>query len=283
MNETIMNLTNATLGIAPVAAPDPMTTLFTALLSSGSSLIILGIIFCLPAITSFNKATKIKKEMKKMYALTGKPVIFLQHHSAGMFGSMITPATIVNLSREMRKLSGRDFDLIIHTLGGDLFSSIAIAKMLKSYEGDVNAIIPKYAMSGGTMISMGADRITMDNNAYMGSIDPQVGSLFTSFSARAWKNITKVKGKKADDKSIGMQLIASQAEDMVAQEAKNITGRNDLGFMFRGDQLHSFQFDKEFMRTRGFKVEDLKTDIPHKLVEKQGTKEVYSYIPKVKK
>ena len=39
----------------------------------------------------------------------------------------------------------------------------------------MTAVVPHYAMSGGTMISLGADRIVMDDHAALGPIDPQLG------------------------------------------------------------------------------------------------------------
>jgi ClpP class serine protease len=39
----------------------------------------------------------------------------------------------------------------------------------------VTAVVPHYAMSGGTLISLAADEIVMDSHAALGPVDPQLG------------------------------------------------------------------------------------------------------------
>jgi enoyl-CoA hydratase/carnithine racemase len=50
-----------------------------------------------------------------------------------------------------------------------------IASALAGHDGPVRAIIPHYAMSGGTLIALAADEIIVDPHAALGPIDPQLG------------------------------------------------------------------------------------------------------------
>lgn len=66
-------------------------------------------------------------------------------------------------------------DLILHTPGGLVLASSQIAMALRAHDAPVTVIIPHFAMSGGTMIALAANHITMDRNAVLGPVDPQLG------------------------------------------------------------------------------------------------------------
>ena len=66
-------------------------------------------------------------------------------------------------------------DLILHTPGGLVLASLQIAEAIRKHKGKVTAIIPHYAMSGGTLISLAASEIVMSEHAVLGPVDPQVG------------------------------------------------------------------------------------------------------------
>jgi hypothetical protein len=265
MIENVTNMTGAVLGAA--SGIDPMGNFYASLMGGLPTFALIGVVLVLPHVTGFNAYHRMKKEIKAMAKVTGKPVIVMQHHDAGLFGQMIMPSTVVKLAKALRKCGGKDVDLVLHTLGGDLFSSVQIAKMIRDYPGDVNVMIPKYAMSGGTMISIACDSIMMGRVASLGPVDPQIGSLFSSYSSKAWQRILKVKGKKADDKSIATSLLAKQCDDMVRVEVEKIAKRKDIDFLFKGDVVHSMQFDADFMRGHGFKVQELTDDRPDKIIE----------------
>jgi ClpP class serine protease len=67
-------------------------------------------------------------------------------------------------------------DLVLHTPGGLVLASEQIAWALKRHRGDVTVFVPHYAMSGGTMLALAADRIVLDCDAVLGPVDPQLGS-----------------------------------------------------------------------------------------------------------
>jgi ClpP class serine protease len=71
--------------------------------------------------------------------------------------------------------SGRPIEIILHTPGGLVLAASQIAIALFDHDGPVTAVVPHYAMSGGTMISMAADEIVMDSHAALGPVDPQLG------------------------------------------------------------------------------------------------------------
>ncbi len=66
-------------------------------------------------------------------------------------------------------------DFIIHTPGGLALAATQIAQALADHEAEVRVIVPHYAMSGGTLIALAADKIIMDKHAVLGPVDPQLG------------------------------------------------------------------------------------------------------------
>lgn len=66
-------------------------------------------------------------------------------------------------------------DLILHTPGGLVLAAEQIARALLNHSAKVTVFVPHYAMSGGTLISLAADEIVLDENAVLGPVDPQIG------------------------------------------------------------------------------------------------------------
>jgi ClpP class serine protease len=70
---------------------------------------------------------------------------------------------------------GRPIELVLHTPGGLVFAASQIAAALADHSGRVTAVVPHYAMSGGTLISLAADEIVVDPHSALGPVDPQLG------------------------------------------------------------------------------------------------------------
>jgi ClpP class serine protease len=72
--------------------------------------------------------------------------------------------------------AGQPIEIILHTPGGLVFAASQIAAALADHDGRVTAVVPHYAMSGGTLISLAADEIVVDRHSALGSVDPQLGN-----------------------------------------------------------------------------------------------------------
>jgi ClpP class serine protease len=70
---------------------------------------------------------------------------------------------------------GRPIEIILHTPGGLVIAARQIAAALADHDGRVTAVVPHYAMSGGTLIALAADEILLDRHATVGPVDPQIG------------------------------------------------------------------------------------------------------------
>lgn len=72
----------------------------------------------------------------------------------------------------------RGLDLILHTPGGDVAATESLIDYLHSlYNGDIRAIVPQLAMSGGTLIALSCKVIVMGRQSSIGPIDPQIGGM----------------------------------------------------------------------------------------------------------
>ncbi|MGQ3486867.1 SDH family Clp fold serine proteinase [Roseovarius pacificus] len=64
--------------------------------------------------------------------------------------------------------------LILHTTGGDTAAAWRLINLLRTFCDDLEVIVISKALSAGTLISLGADRIMMTKQATLGPIDPSV-------------------------------------------------------------------------------------------------------------
>jgi ClpP class serine protease len=69
----------------------------------------------------------------------------------------------------------RAIEVILHTPGGLVLASSQIAGALADHPAKATAVVPHYAMSGGTLIALAADEIVVDSHATLGPVDPQLG------------------------------------------------------------------------------------------------------------
>lgn len=91
---------------------------------------------------------------------------------------MINQWDIKSIYSTLQELpSNCDIELIIHTYGGLPQKAKQIIEFLRVRVGSRNklrVVIPEIAKSAGTLIALGADKITMGSPSELGPIDPQI-------------------------------------------------------------------------------------------------------------
>lgn len=99
-------------------------------------------------------------------------------------------------------------DIIIHTPGGLVLATAMIATALYQHPATVTAIVPFYAMSGGTMIALAADEILMEEFSVLGPLDPQINGM----AAGALVQLAKTKPMEAlADETLLLADLAEKA------------------------------------------------------------------------
>ncbi|MCW2953237.1 MAG: hypothetical protein JWQ48_2407 [Conexibacter sp.] len=112
--------------------------------------------------------------------------------------------------------AGRGIEIILHTPGGLVLAAQQIAAALADHDGRVTAVVPHYAMSGGTLIALAADEIVLDAHAALGPVDPQLGQ----YPAASLVEVAKMPGDHDDQTlimaDVGLKAIA-QVEKFTAR------------------------------------------------------------------
>lgn len=133
------------------------------------------------------------ESLREISALrNGKNVVL---YGSAFLQKQNVPQGFVSITHEdinglMGVIKGMDWSagltLILHTPGGVTNATESLVDYLRSKFPAIEVIVPTYAMSAGTMISMASDRIVMAKHSQLGPIDPQMpmpGG--RSYSARA--------------------------------------------------------------------------------------------------
>jgi ClpP class serine protease len=150
-------------------------------------------------------------------------------------------------------------DLILHTPGGLVLASEQIARALQKHPAKVTVFVPHYAMSGGTMISLAADEITMDDNAVLGPVDPQLGE----FPAVSILAVLRQKDKnEIDDRTLMLAEMAAKAMTQVrdfvyyllADKMEEKSAKDLAELLSSGNWTHDYPIDSEQLKKMGLPV-----------------------------
>src|SRR5438105_11116996 len=107
--------------------------------------------------------------------------------------------------------AGKTIEIILHTPGGLVLAASQIARALHDHSGRVVAVVPHYAMSGGTLIALAADEIVIDRHAALGPVDPQLGQ----HAARSLVEVAEMPGQH-DDQTLLMADVGRKALRQIA-------------------------------------------------------------------
>jgi ClpP class serine protease len=120
---------------------------------------------------------KLEKEREsKVITLIHRREPWIEHHDGEEDGIIIEDSEKV-LMEIHRTPKERPIDMILHTPGGLQLAAEMIAAALRKHPARVTAIVPFYAMSGGSMIALAADEILMETFSVLGPLDPQVAGM----------------------------------------------------------------------------------------------------------
>ncbi len=158
------------------------------------------------------------RTINKLQKDRGSRVITLIHRQEGLNFLGISFRNFINIEDSEQilrviRLTPDDtpIDLILHTPGGLVLASEQIARALVKHPAKVTVFVPHYAMSGGTLISLAADEIVLDENAVLGPVDPQLGQ----YPAASILEVTRM--KKLEDLKDETLILGDMARKAVKQ------------------------------------------------------------------
>jgi ClpP class serine protease len=151
---------------------------------------------------------------------------FLQKPAAGFF-TMMQPADINGFLASLHEIDcSKGLSLILHTPGGASGAVETIVEYLKNKFENFEVIIPTYALSAGTMVSLASSNLIMGKHSQLSPIDSQLGGIHPTrmVSARAiesqFKKATTDIMANSDMALVWAPILPSFGPALL-QEAKN--------------------------------------------------------------
>lgn len=189
-------------------------------------ILLFALFVVLPAITRRRYAAAVEQEFNRIQKKRKSRIIAIVHRQEpmGLLGiaqlryiDLNDAEDVLNAIRNTPKNTPIEF--ILHTPGGLVLPALQIARALKAHPAPTRVFVPHYAMSGGTLIAMGADEIMLNPHAVLGPIDPQIGGLPAA-------SIAAVKDQKnpdaIDDYTLVLADVAEKAQRQLERAAEEL-------------------------------------------------------------
>jgi ClpP class serine protease len=152
-------------------------------------------------------------------------------------------------------------DIVLHTPGGLVLASLQIARAVRRHKGKVTVFVPHYAMSGGTLIALAADRIVMSPHAVLGPVDPQIGS---HPAASVLKVLEKKPIEDIDDETLILADVAGKAvrqleesvRELLTRSVSEDKARELAALLSTGTWTHDYPITFDEARKLGLNVSD---------------------------
>lgn len=198
-------------------------------------------------------SSQLSASLAEVSALRGGKQVIL--YGSGFLQKQNVPSGHLSITHEdvnglMAVLKGMDWTrgltLVLHTPGGVTNATESLVDYLRAKFAAIEVIVPAFAMSAGTMISLASDRVVMGKHSQLGPIDPQMpmpGG--RSYSARAIvEQFKQAKKEILEDQLLAHAWapIISASGPALLQEAQNNLDYSEQmvanwlsKFMFSGD------------------------------------------------
>jgi len=167
----------------------------------------------------------------------------------------------------------KPIDMIIHTPGGYAVAAQMMAMAIKFHPAKVTVMVPFYAMSGGSLMSLAAGEIRMEKYSVLGPVDPQIPTPGGMHPAGALATLMKTKPiQTISDKMV----ILAESGNLEIENAKAfvmwlLEGKMDeqqaervADFLARGYMSHATPITLDVARTLGLNVVE---GVPDKVYE----------------
>lgn len=226
-----------------------------------------------PAMQRYYLVSRRLQMIRRIERKRGSRVIALIHRQETMslFGFPIVRYIDIQDSEEVLRairLTPPDMpiDVILHTPGGLVLAAEQIAQALVHRTGRVTAMVPHYAMSGGTLIALAADEILMAPSAVLGPVDPQLGEYPAASILAA---VDRKPVAEVDDKTLILADVGGKALRQVGDTVQQILQTNGLSpeqakaisdQLSTGKWTHDYPLHVEMLKKLGLPVSDALTN-----------------------
>jgi ClpP class serine protease len=235
-------------------------------------LLALAYAFVAPRVAAWRFRKRRRALLQRFEREQGSKVLTLVHGKApiSMLGwpmyQVIDMDDAEAVLRGIRRAAGQPIDLVLHTPGGHYHASLQIARALRHHKARTRVFVPHVAMSGGTLIALGADEIVMDPDAVMGAVDPQLGDLLRGWhSAASWTKVARDKGTQADDETLALADVGAKLLEGTRRAVRELVAgkvqdpEKLLDRLVEGGYAHGYPLSPQELRELGLPV---RTDLP---------------------
>lgn len=157
-------------------------------------------------VTSF---TERKPLLEKLAEMRGSNVVSYITGDRRQMETAISPEIIDIFVQHLDEIGPvSKLSLLLYTNGGDTAAAWRLINLLHTFCDELEVIIPAKALSAGTLISLGANRVVMTKQAALGPIDPSVNHPLNppvpgAPHARVPVSVEAVRGYLGEAKSYG--------------------------------------------------------------------------------
>ena len=160
-------------------------------------------------------------------------------------------------------------DLVLHTPGGLVLPSVQIARAISRRRAPVRAIVPHYAMSGGTLIALAADEIIMSEHAVLGPIDPEINGYAAASILRAVEQKTvQFVGDEtlilADQAKMAIKQVNDFVKELLSDQMQEQDAKAVAHTLSDGIWTHDHGLTPEIAKQLGLPVS---TELPEEIIQ----------------
>jgi ClpP class serine protease len=206
----------------------------------------------------------------KVITMIHKKELWTEHGQDSEIGIEDTVKVLMEIQKTPKD---KPIDMIIHTLGGYAVAAQMMAMAIKFHPAKVTVMVPFYAMSGGSLMSLAAGEIRMEKYSVLGPVDPQIPTPGGMHPAGALATLMKTKPiQTISDKMV----ILAETGNLEIENAKAfvmwlLEGKMDkqqaesvADFLARGYMSHATPITLDVARSLGLNVVE---GVPDKVYE----------------
>lgn len=168
----------------------------------------------------------------------------------------------------------KPIDMIIHTPGGYAVAAQMMAMAIKFHPSKVTVMVPFYAMSGGSLMSLAASEIRMEKYSVLGPVDPQIptpggrmepaGSLATLMKMKPIQTISDKLVILADSGNLEVENAKAFVMWLLDGKMDKQQAESVADFLARGYMAHATPITLDVARSLGLNVVE---GVPDKVYE----------------
>lgn len=128
----------------------------------------------------------------------------------------LAPSHLLKVQKCLEAKSFPVLDVLLHSGGGDINSAYQIAELLRNHSKKLNVLVPIYAKSAATLLTLAADEIVMGELAELGPLDTQIlerqkGGRKYNSALNPFKSLEQLQSFSLETLDVTVKLLLNRA------------------------------------------------------------------------